>query len=317
VTEATRLRLEAERKRRQAETAFMYAESRAYAASLHAERSPISPAAATGAPKRSVSAPDISAKPGAADSRQDTPRAAESVASVPPQVSRPAATVAPSSQQFVAAASTPRRADQPQEGPVKSQEVAPGGPVAPVPKPPVSIPEPGVSRSAKDRDLAGQTPEQRAPNAPWQTSLQTPASVLAPAKTAPPAAVATAPEPIDNQPAKEVAPARVPDASQSSIKPLDPLVVFRGDGHATTRRLASTIIHASETGSDALLRAVIGFFAALTKRSNERAKIDASRIVEWARIGGGLSKLPPPFRSPEACNTARQNFERNRGGRDR
>ena len=103
VTEATRLRLEAERKRRQAETALMYAESQAYAASLHAKRPPISPAAATEAPKRAVSTPATSAKPGAAGSRQDPPRAAESVASVSPQVLKPAATVAPSSQRLFAA----------------------------------------------------------------------------------------------------------------------------------------------------------------------------------------------------------------------
>jgi hypothetical protein len=37
-------------------------------------------------------------------------------------------------------------------------------------------------------------------------------------------------------------------------------------------------------------------------------------LLEWARTGGDRSKLPDPYTTPEQCDDARKNFERNQGG---
>lgn len=211
-------------------------------------------------------------------------------------VSAGSVAAAPSSQPTSAAAgSKPERASQPQDGPGKGQKDAP---VA-----------------------SAQTPEQKALSALRHASSPAPDSLLAVAKAAhekaTPTNAATPSRPITNRPAGGTTPAEVPNAVQSTIEPLDPLVTFQGARHHQTRMLAATFIYASEAGNDALMQSAVRYFAALTGRSKERANSDCARIVEWARKGGDRSKLPTPYTSSEACQCACRNFERNKGGRDR
>jgi hypothetical protein len=101
---------------------------------------------------------------------------------------------------------------------------------------------------------------------------------------------------------------------QPAIKPLDPLVAFRGPANAQTRTVASTVIHAADADDDALFQVATLFLARLTKASDVQARHWASRMIEWARVNGDRGKLPPPYKTREACNAALRNFERNNRG---
>jgi hypothetical protein len=101
---------------------------------------------------------------------------------------------------------------------------------------------------------------------------------------------------------------------QPTIKPLDPLAAFRGPANAQTRTVASTIIHAADVDDDALFQAATLFLARLTNASHSKARHWGSRMVEWARVNGDRGKLPPPYKSREACDAALRNFERNNRG---
>lgn len=211
-------------------------------------------------------------------------------------VSAGSVAAAPSSQPITAAAGSAQdRASRPQECPAKDQ---------------------------KDALIApAQTPEQNALGALRHAPSPAPDSLLAVAKAAhekaTPTIAATPSRPITNRPTGAATPAEAPHAVQSTIEPLDPLVRFQGTGHHQTRMLAATFIYASEAGNYTLMQSAVWYFAALTGRTDKRAKSDCARIVEWARKGGDRSKLPTPYTSSEACQSACQNFQRNRGGRDR
>jgi hypothetical protein len=101
---------------------------------------------------------------------------------------------------------------------------------------------------------------------------------------------------------------------QPTIKPLDPLAAFRGPANAQTRTVASTVIHAADADDDALFQVATLFLARLTKASHVQARHWASRMIEWARVNGDRSKLPPPYKTREACDAALRNFERNNRG---
>jgi hypothetical protein len=84
------------------------------------------------------------------------------------------------------------------------------------------------------------------------------------------------------------------------------------------KRAAATILLASETGNNHLLQ-VAGVLIVTLLKLKAAARGTALKqiipgLLEWAQTGGDRSKLPDPYTTPEQCDDARKNFERNQGG---
>jgi hypothetical protein len=84
------------------------------------------------------------------------------------------------------------------------------------------------------------------------------------------------------------------------------------------KRAAATILLASETGNNHLLQ-VAGVLIVTLLKLKAAARGTALKqiipgLLEWARTGGDRSKLPDPYTTPEQCDDARKNFERNQDG---
>jgi len=280
--------------------AQMYADSQAYAESLRAGLPPLPPVAAMATPSCPIPSPAIPAKPEAVKQ--------------PASVSRSAGSADPSPQLASAAAAKSNPAAQAQELPAKSENVAQA---TSVPQPPIPMPDAAVSEPA--RQPASTDQMRRSTIGPVHQTLPKPpaplsAAVEAASKTVGSASVEPTQKVATDRSAGSAAPAGASGLVQPAIKLLDPLAAFRGPANAQTRTVASTIIHAADLDDDALFQAATLFLARLTNASHAKAKHWGSRMIEWARVNGDRGKLPPPYKSREACDAARRNFERNNRG---
>jgi hypothetical protein len=295
------------------EIAQMYADSQAYAESLRAGPPPSPPVAAIATPSCPTPSPAILAKPETVMASQQIARQPEAVKQSA-TVSRSAGNVDPSPQLASAAAAKSNPAAQAQELSAKSENVAQA---TSVPKPPIPMPDAAVSEPAR-RPVSADQIERSAIGSVNQTLPKPPAplsaAVEAASETAGSASVEPAQKVARDRSAGSAAPAGASGLVQPAIKPLDPLVAFRGSVNAQTRTVASTVIHAADTDDDALFQAATLFLARLTKASHGQARYWASSMIEWARVNGDRSKLPPPYKTREACNAALRNFERNNRG---
>jgi hypothetical protein len=199
-------------------------------------------------------------------------------------------------------------------------------------------PDPASVAVASTLNLAPQAPEatargQKAAQSAEPATLEpTPTPLSKPFQAVSPATSVgrerrTSPASTPNIPAE--APAVMPSApgrieeieialpiETETIKPLNPLVTSRGKPTSDRyRRIASTIIQASETRDDALLCAAICFFATILRQPVGIAEKGAVRFAEWARTGSDRGALPQPFATADACDAAHSDFVRKSNGR--
>lgn len=127
--------------------------------------------------------------------------------------------------------------------------------------------------------------------------------------TTPPQVERTQPDPV----------AAPPVSSRPAVPKFDPLWNSnRKPRSLQMKQAAATILLASETGNNHLLQAAGALIVALLKLKAVTRATALNEIipglVEWARTSGDRSKLPRPYTTPEQCDEARRNFERNQGG---